>query len=153
MLHSRQGSAKVKIRSEVRGGGRKPWRQKGTGRAGQGSTGSPQWRGGGTVFGPTPRSYGYKLPKKVRRLAIKSALSSHNGFLRFAVHDDIGHDLYQCRFFFELADKYCSMVGQLVAKEFIHFLADHLTHKEFGGQITDIVVGIKRLALGKQATV
>lgn len=72
----RQGTHKVKTRSEVRGGGRKPWRQKGTGRARQGSIRSPQWRGGGIVFGPTPRSYSYKLPKKVRRLAIKSVLSS-----------------------------------------------------------------------------
>ena len=72
----RQGTHKVKTRSEVAGGGRKPWRQKGTGRARQGSIRSPQWRGGGTVFGPVPRSYSYKLPKKVRRLAIKSALSS-----------------------------------------------------------------------------
>jgi len=72
----RQGTHKTKGRSEVRGGGRKPWKQKGTGRARQGSIRSPQWVGGGTVFGPTPRSYGFKLPKKVRRLAIKSALSS-----------------------------------------------------------------------------
>ncbi len=72
----RQGTHKVKTRSEVRGGGRKPWRQKGTGRARQGSIRSPQWRGGGTVFGPTPRSYAYKRPKKVRRLAIKSALAT-----------------------------------------------------------------------------
>lgn len=72
----RQGTHKTKVRSEVRGGGRKPWKQKGTGRARQGSTRSPQWVGGGTVFGPTPRTYGFKLPKKVRRLAIKSALSS-----------------------------------------------------------------------------
>ena len=72
----RQGTHAVKNRSEVRGGGRKPWRQKGTGRARQGSIRSPQWRGGGVVFGPTPRSYSYKLPKKVRRLAIKSVLSS-----------------------------------------------------------------------------
>ncbi|MEW4290904.1 50S ribosomal protein L4 [Rossellomorea marisflavi] len=72
----RQGNHKVKNRSEVRGGGRKPWRQKGTGRARQGSIRSPQWRGGGAVFGPVPRSYSYKLPKKVRRLAIKSALST-----------------------------------------------------------------------------
>lgn len=72
----RQGTHKTKNRSEVSGGGRKPWRQKGTGRARHGSIRSPQWRGGGTVFGPVPRSYSYKLPKKVRRLAIKSALSS-----------------------------------------------------------------------------
>lgn len=72
----RQGTHKVKGRSEVRGGGRKPWKQKGTGRARQGSIRSPQWKGGGVVFGPTPRSYAYKLPKKVRRLAIRSALSS-----------------------------------------------------------------------------
>lgn len=72
----RQGTHDVKNRSEVSGGGRKPWRQKGTGRARQGSIRSPQWVGGGTVFGPTPRSYSYKLPKKVRRLALKSALSS-----------------------------------------------------------------------------
>ncbi|MCK0473325.1 50S ribosomal protein L4 [Halalkalibacter sp. APA_J-10(15)] len=72
----RQGTHKTKGRSEVRGGGRKPWRQKGTGRARQGSIRSPQWVGGGVVFGPTPRSYSYNLPKKVRRLAIKSALSS-----------------------------------------------------------------------------
>lgn len=72
----RQGNHKVKTRAEVAGGGRKPWRQKGTGRARQGSIRSPQWRGGGIVFGPTPRSYSYKLPKKVRRLALRSALSS-----------------------------------------------------------------------------
>ncbi len=71
----RQGTHAVKNRSAVSGGGKKPWRQKGTGRARQGSIRSPQWRGGGTVFGPTPRSYSYKLPKKVRRLAIKSVLS------------------------------------------------------------------------------
>ena len=71
----RQGTHAVKNRSAVSGGGRKPWRQKGTGRARQGSIRSPQWRGGGIVFGPTPRSYSYKLPRKVRRLAIKSVLS------------------------------------------------------------------------------
>ena len=71
----RQGTHAVKNRSDVRGGGRKPWRQKGTGRARHGSNTSPIWRGGGVVFGPTPRSYSYKLPRKVRRLAILSALS------------------------------------------------------------------------------
>ena len=72
----RAGTHDVKGRSEVRGGGRKPWKQKGTGRARQGSIRAVQWVGGGRAFGPTPRSYSYKLPKKVRRLAIKSALSS-----------------------------------------------------------------------------
>ncbi|MFZ3578089.1 50S ribosomal protein L4 [Virgibacillus sp. DJP39] len=72
----RQGTHAVKNRSDVRGGGRKPWRQKGTGRARQGTIRAPQWVGGGVVFGPTPRSYSYKLPKKVRRLALQSAYSS-----------------------------------------------------------------------------
>ncbi|WP_078593191.1 50S ribosomal protein L4 [Evansella clarkii] len=72
----RQGTHAVKGRSDVRGGGRKPWRQKGTGRARHGSIRSPIWVGGGVAFGPTPRSYAYKLPKKQRRLALKSALSS-----------------------------------------------------------------------------
>ena len=71
----RQGTHKVKNRTEVRGGGRKPWRQKGTGRARQGSIRAPHWRGGGVVFGPTPRSYTFKLNRKVRQLALKSALS------------------------------------------------------------------------------
>ena len=71
----RQGTHAVKNRSAVRGGGKKPWRQKGTGRARQGSIRSPQWRGGGVVFGPTPRSYAYKLPQKARQLAMKSVLS------------------------------------------------------------------------------
>ncbi len=71
----RQGTHDVKNRSEVRGGGRKPWRQKGTGRARQGSIRAPQWRGGGIVFGPTPRSYAFKLNKKVKQLGLKSTLS------------------------------------------------------------------------------
>jgi large subunit ribosomal protein L4 len=83
----RQGTHAVKNRSAVRGGGRKPWRQKGTGRARQGSIRSPQWRGGGVVFGPTPRSYSYKLPKKVRRLAMKSVLSEKVASSKFVVVD------------------------------------------------------------------
>jgi len=73
----RQGTAKTKTRAEVRGGGKKPWRQKGTGRARQGSIRSPQWRGGGVVFGPIPRSYAVKVNQKVKQLALKSALSYH----------------------------------------------------------------------------
>ena len=85
----RQGTHKVKNRTEVRGGGKKPWRQKGTGRARQGSIRAPQWRGGGTVFGPTPRSYKFKLNRKVRRLALKSALSQKIIDDEFMVLDDI----------------------------------------------------------------
>ena len=72
----RSGCACTKTRGEVKGGGRKPWRQKGTGRARAGSNRSPVWKGGGTIFGPRPRSYAYALPKKVRALALKMALSS-----------------------------------------------------------------------------
>ncbi|MGT2772375.1 50S ribosomal protein L4 [Streptococcus marimammalium] len=83
----RQGTHAVKNRSAVSGGGRKPWRQKGTGRARQGSIRSPQWRGGGVVFGPTPRSYGYKLPQKVRRLALKSVYSAKVAEEKFVAVD------------------------------------------------------------------
>ncbi len=76
LANKRQGTQSVKTRAEVRGGGRKPWRQKGTGRARQGSTRSPQWKGGGVVFAPKPRDYSYAVPKKVRRLALKSVLTS-----------------------------------------------------------------------------
>jgi large subunit ribosomal protein L4 len=75
LANARLGTHKAKTRSEVQGGGRKPWRQKGTGRARQGSIRSPQWRGGATVFGPTPRSYRQKMPRKMRRQALRSALS------------------------------------------------------------------------------
>jgi large subunit ribosomal protein L4 len=76
LANRRLGTADTKVRTEVRGGGRKPWRQKGTGRARHGSIRSPLWKGGGVVFGPHPRSYRMALPKKIRRLALKSALTS-----------------------------------------------------------------------------
>jgi large subunit ribosomal protein L4 len=76
LANKRQGTQSAKTRAEVRGGGRKPWKQKGTGRARQGSIRAPQWTGGGIVFAPKPRDYSYSVPKKVRRLAMKSALSS-----------------------------------------------------------------------------
>ena len=76
LANNRQGTQKAKTRSEVSGGGRKPWRQKGTGHARQGSTRSPQWTGGGVVFAPTPRDYSFKMNKKEKRIALKSALTS-----------------------------------------------------------------------------
>lgn len=88
----RQGTHAVKNRSAVRGGGKKPWRQKGTGRARQGSIRSPQWVGGGVVFGPTPRSYNYRLPKKVSRLALKSVLSQKVLDESFVVVDGLAFD-------------------------------------------------------------
>ena len=98
----RQGTHAVKNRSAVRGGGQKPWRQKGTGRARQGSIRSPQWVGGGTVFGPTPRSYAYKLPRKVRRLAIKSVLSQKVLDESFVVVDELNFEQPRTKAFAEV---------------------------------------------------
>jgi large subunit ribosomal protein L4 len=91
LANRRRGTASTKTRGEVSGGGRKPWRQKGTGRARQGSTRSPLWRGGGVALGPKPRSYAYKLPKKVRRAALCSALSmkTQEGLLKVIDRLDI----------------------------------------------------------------
>ena len=98
----RQGTHAVKNRSAVSGGGKKPWRQKGTGRARQGSIRSPQWVGGGTVFGPTPRSYSYKLPRKVRRLAIKSVLSQKVADESLVVVDALNFDAPKTKAFAEV---------------------------------------------------
>ena len=92
LANKRQGTQKAKTRSEVSGGGRKPWRQKGTGHARQGSTRAPQWTGGGVVFAPTPRDYTIKLNKKERRLALKSALTSRVQENKFIVVDSIKMD-------------------------------------------------------------
>ena len=89
LANKRQGTQKAKTRSEVSGGGRKPWRQKGTGHARQGSTRSPQWKGGGVVFAPTPRDYSMKLNKKEKRAALKSALSSRVAENKFIVIDEM----------------------------------------------------------------
>ena len=92
LANKRQGTQKAKTRSEVSGGGRKPWRQKGTGHARQGSIRAPQWTGGGVVFAPTPRDYSFKLNKKERRAALKSALTSRVEEKKFIVVDEINFD-------------------------------------------------------------
>ena len=92
LANKRQGTQKAKTRSEVSGGGRKPWRQKGTGHARQGSTRAPQWTGGGVVFAPVPRDYSFKMNKKEKRAALKSALSSRVEEKKFIVVDEIKFD-------------------------------------------------------------
>jgi len=89
LANNRQGTQKAKTRSEVSGGGRKPWRQKGTGHARQGSTRAPQWTGGGVVFAPTPREYTFKMNKKEKRAALKSALTSRVEENKFIVVDEL----------------------------------------------------------------
>ena len=92
LANNRQGTQKAKTRSEVRGGGRKPWRQKGTGHARQGSTRAPQWTGGGVVFAPVPRDYSFKLNKKEKRAALKSVLTSKVAENKFVVVDELKMD-------------------------------------------------------------
>ena len=98
----RQGTQKAKTRSEVSGGGRKPWRQKGTGHARQGSTRAPQWKGGGMVFAPVPRDYTFKLNKKEKRLALKSALTSRVQDEKFIVLDELKLDEIKTKKFQEV---------------------------------------------------
>ena len=102
LANKRQGTQKAKTRSEVRGGGRKPWRQKGTGHARQGSTRSPQWTGGGVVFAPTPRDYSFKLNKKEKRAALKSALTSRVVENKFVVLDELKLDEIKTKKFVEV---------------------------------------------------
>jgi large subunit ribosomal protein L4 len=92
LANMRQGTQKAKTRSEVSGGGRKPWRQKGTGHARQGSTRAPQWTGGGVVFAPTPRDYSFKMNKKEKRAALKSVLTSKVNDKKLVILDEIKFD-------------------------------------------------------------
>ena len=92
LANNRQGTQKVKTRGEVSGGGRKPWRQKGTGHARQGSTRSPQWKGGGVVFAPVPRDYSFKMNKKEKRAALKSVLSDKVALSKLIVLDELKFD-------------------------------------------------------------
>jgi large subunit ribosomal protein L4 len=101
----RRGTASTKERSFIRGGGKKPWRQKGTGRARVGSTRSPLWRGGGTVFGPHPRDYSYRLPKKVRQAALRSALAAKLREEKFLVLDSFDLGEIRTKKFVEILDQ------------------------------------------------
>ena len=102
LANNRQGTQKAKTRSEVRGGGRKPWRQKGTGHARQGSTRAPQWTGGGMVFAPVPRDYSFKLNKKEKRAALKSVLTSKVAENKFVVVDELKLDEIKTKKFVEV---------------------------------------------------
>ncbi|WP_138160023.1 50S ribosomal protein L4 [Peptoniphilus catoniae] len=104
LANRRQGTHSAKTRAEVRGGGRKPWRQKGTGRARQGSIRSPQWRGGGIVFAKKPRDYSYTTPKKVRRLALKSVLTSKVKENELIIVDDFKLDEAKTKNFVKVLD-------------------------------------------------
>ena len=102
LANQRQGTQSTKTRSEVSGGGRKPWRQKGTGRARQGSIRSPQWVGGGVVFAPVPRDYSFKLNKKEKRAALKSALTSRVNESKFIVVDELKLDSIKTKNFVQV---------------------------------------------------
>ena len=104
LANKRQGTQKAKTRSEVSGGGRKPWRQKGTGHARQGSTRSPQWKGGGVVFAPTPRDYTIRLNKREKRAALKSALTSRVQDNKFIVVDEFKFDEIKTKKFQNVMD-------------------------------------------------
>ena len=105
LANNRQGTQKAKTRSEVSGGGRKPWRQKGTGHARQGSTRAPQWTGGGVVFAPVPRDYSFKMNKKEKRAALKSALTSRVQENKFIVVDELKFDEIKTKKFAECSEQ------------------------------------------------
>ena len=117
LANKRQGTQKAKTRSEVSGGGRKPWRQKGTGHARQGSTRSPQWTGGGVVFAPVPRDYSFKLNKKEKRLALKSALTSRVQENKLIVVDELKFDEIKTKNFKKVMDNLNVTKGLVVLAE------------------------------------
>ena len=118
LANNRQGTQKAKTRSEVSGGGRKPWRQKGTGHARQGSTRSPQWAGGGVVFAPVPRDYSFKLNKKEKRAALKSALTSKVQDKKLIVVDELKFDEIKTK-------KFQAVMDNLKVKKALVVIADN----------------------------
>ena len=117
LANKRQGTQKAKTRSEVSGGGRKPWRQKETGHARQGSTRSPQWTGGGVVFAPVPRDYSFKLNKKEKRAALKSALTSRVQENKLIVVDELKFDEIKAKNFKQVMDNLKVSKGLVVINE------------------------------------
>ncbi len=117
LANNRQGTQKAKTRAEVSGGGRKPWRQKGTGHARQGSTRSPQWTGGGVVFAPTPRDYSFKLNKKEKRAALKSALTSKVLDAKLIVLDELKFDAIKTKDFVQVMNNLKVEKGLVVLAE------------------------------------
>lgn len=117
LANKRQGTQKAKTRSEVSGGGRKPWRQKGTGHARQGSTRAPQWTGGGMVFAPVPRDYSFKLNKKEKRAALKSALTSRVQANKLIVVDELKFDGIKTKNFKQVMDNLKVEKGLVVINE------------------------------------
>lgn len=135
LANKRQGTQKAKTRSEVRGGGRKPWRQKGTGHARQGSTRSPQWTGGGVVFAPVPRDYSFKLNKKEKRAALKSVLSSKVSENKIIVLDELRLD-------------------EIKTKKFVQIMKNLNTEKALvvlGGMDTNVIASAKNIPTVKTA--
>ena len=118
LANNRQGTQKAKTRSEVSGGGRKPWRQKGTGHARQGSTRSPQWTGGGVVFAPVPRDYSFKINKKEKRAALKSALTSRVLDNKLIVVDELKFDEIKTK-------KFQAVMDNLKVKKALVVIADN----------------------------
>ena len=151
LANNRQGTQKAKTRGEVSGGGRKPWRQKGTGHARQGSTRSPQWTGGGVVFAPVPRDYSFKLNKKEKRAALKSALTSRVQEDKFLVIDDLKFDEIKTK-------KFSEVLNNLKVTKAVVVLADDdkntiLSARNIPGVITASANTINTYDIMKYSTV
>ena len=136
LANKRQGTQKAKTRSEVRGGGRKPWRQKGTGHARQGSIRAPQWKGGGVVFAPTPRDYSFKMNKKEKRAALKSALTSRVQEEKLIVLEDLKLDEIKTK-------KMVGVLKALHAEQALVVLSENNTNVELSARnIPDVKVSL-----------
>ena len=151
LANNRQATQKAKTRGEVSGGGRKPWRQKGTGHARQGSTRSPQWKGGGVVFAPVPRDYSFKLNKKEKRAALKSALTSRVQEDKFLVLDELKLDEVKTK-------KFSEVLNNLKVSKAIVVLADNdqnvvLSARNIPDVITASVSTINTYDIMKYSTV